>query len=769
MKILIDNQDGFGSLDYTASVQFGKDAVITRQLNQPTICTLPIVAGMNGLKQPGSGARVQILDSVGNILYTGYVAGAPAQQCAGSATNGAAFVSLIEAAGDEVLLDTEVNVLDTNLLGDSVLQSWTALAALSTSAALPVYLSGQVAVASRTEVKTGARWAQLAGLLADSGRSAYACLNGQIQVVPIGNTAHAVVNDDPGLRLKTTSTSDLRWLATDVTVCGKEEPGAYVTEVFQGDGVTTSFSLSQKPFDPITSQKASITDLFQGTSLNARIWQVNDPAAHISLTGNGLTCAGGSGRDAESTIASLQQIELGGSITIEGDAVQIASGSSGTILGLYTGPVEAANCFAGFQISTSGSEVLVAPMVNGSVSGSSFQPLTGHIYTYRLRVYSPEMERLRQTYFFLDGDSSSSCGGETVVSAGQIEFEVQDVTSGIPGSAVILFSGAVSSLPPSCTLGLMDSGSLACSIKSVVCTQTSPMWVAVGQPGNLPAAQFLAASTAGGACDATTTGTLKFYPANIPAAGTLIYVSYRLRQRAIARRVSPSTRSAENTSSATTWIGSVTTPAPWSSTDCDSAASALLSMAQQSSVTMQGTYNIVVKEGGSDILPGDTLSVVDQAGIPQQGAVIREVIVTLQPGLPAIVSYAVNFANDWVEDLSIKVSSTVPVDAVIPQTATSIQSALLSPGGMTVVNVTASSFTISTGLSAPVNGGFEIRRRDATFGPGTDSDLVLRAATSTITIPRAAAMEQYYVRMYDGANPPNYSLNSAAVFLNVPI
>jgi hypothetical protein len=73
------------------------------------------------------------------------------------------------------------------------------------------------------------------------------------------------------------------------------------------------------------------------------------------------------------------------------------------------------------------------------------------------------------------------------------------------------------------------------------------------------------------------------------------------------------------------------------------------------------------------------------------------------------------------------------------------------------------------GMTVPSGGGFEVRRRDWSFGPGTDSDLVLRSPVSNFIIPREAAMEQYYVRMYDGSMPPNYSRFSSAIFVNVPL
>jgi hypothetical protein len=766
MKILIDNQDGLGSVDYTAAVQFGKESVIQRALNQPATCTFPVVVGLPGLRVPVSLARMQVVNSAGAYLFTGYVAGAPAQATTGVGLMGDNFLVSVFAVGDELLLNTESSLLQTTLLNQSVQVSWNALNRLSGNTSLPLYFDGQVAEASRVEIAAGASWSDVASTLADSGRSAYQSLNGAVTITPVGNVTHAVQADDPGLESKDIAATDLRWLASDITVCGKEEPGAYITEIFAGDGATTTFTLSELPFEPATAQKLAIGDLFQGTSINARLWVVTDPGAHISLTGGGLTCAGGTGRDAESVVGSVQQLELGGSITLEGGAVEIAAGSAGLLLGLYTGAVMTENCLAGFVVSTVGGVLSVAPLVGGQVAGPSFQPQTGHLYTYRLRMYSPEMERVRQSYFYLSGVGAGSFGGEIVPSPGQIEFEVQDVTSGIPGVSTVLYAAPVADLPPAATIGLINSGSLNCSIKSMVCTQSGPVAVATGPPGGTPAPQYIAALLDGGACKTTTTGTVEFYPADIPAEGVLVFVSYRARQVAIARRA---VGAASATGPAVEWIGSVTTPVPWSSVDCDNAANALLNMATQPYVTINGTYTVALPEWSPDVWPGDALSVVSKQGQPQGWAVIREVRVVLEPSMPAVFGYTVSFANDWVEALSLKVSATIPETAVIPKLPTEIENALASLTSLTVADLTGAVLTLNTGVNAPVNGGFEVRRRDDTFGPGTDTDLVLRSATTTIAIPRAAAVEQYFVRMYDGASPPNYSLQSAAVFVNVPL
>ena len=76
---------------------------------------------------------------------------------------------------------------------------------------------------------------------------------------------------------------------------------------------------------------------------------------------------------------------------------------------------------------------------------------------------------------------------------------------------------------------------------------------------------------------------------------------------------------------------------------------------------------------------------------------------------------------------------------------------------------------MDAGTDPPSGGGFEVRRRDWDFGPGVDQDLVLRSPVRSFSIPREAQVERYYVRMYDGSNPPVYSRFSSAVFTNLPV
>jgi hypothetical protein len=77
---------------------------------------------------------------------------------------------------------------------------------------------------------------------------------------------------------------------------------------------------------------------------------------------------------------------------------------------------------------------------------------------------------------------------------------------------------------------------------------------------------------------------------------------------------------------------------------------------------------------------------------------------------------------------------------------------------------------VDAGTAPPAGGGFEVRRRDWEFGASVDAaDLVLRSPVRSFTIPRAAQVERFYIRMYDASSPPVYSRFSSAVFVNAPV
>ncbi|MGB0124955.1 MAG: hypothetical protein WA419_09570 [Silvibacterium sp.] len=278
--------------------------------------------------------------------------------------------------------------------------------------------------------------------------------------------------------------------------------------------------------------------------------------------------------------------------------------------------------------------------------------------------------------------------------------------------------------------------------------------------------------TQGADCRIERTGKLRFYPTSTPQAGELIAISYRTTHRAVARLANAASITEESNGGvlpgAAAWLGTVTSPAPRSSVDCENAASALLDLATNRGAAWKGKYTAWNMETQGDVWPGDVLAVASTSANLNANLVVRTVELELSCGSPGLVKYVVSFANDWADALAIKTSSTVPADVWLPQQPEATPP-LANLATLTISSVTGSAITVNAVAVPPTNGGFEVRRRDWAFGPGANSDLVLRSPVNNFTIPREAAVEQYYIRMYDGSTPPNYSRFSSAVFVNVAL
>lgn len=200
---------------------------------------------------------------------------------------------------------------------------------------------------------------------------------------------------------------------------------------------------------------------------------------------------------------------------------------------------------------------------------------------------------------------------------------------------------------------------------------------------------------------------------------------------------------------------------------CRNAAQTMAQAAAGVSALWSGTYKGPRMNFATDVWPGDALQLNAPSANLNAQVVVRTVTISYQASSPDLVEYAVAFANDWADDLAIKTSAAVPADTWLPAPVAPTLLANLS--GLTVTAMSGSTVTTNAGTTAPTGGGFEIRRRDNCFMPGTDTDLVARGSQATMSFSRVSASDRYYVRMYDGATPPNYSEFSAALFFNLPL
>lgn len=200
---------------------------------------------------------------------------------------------------------------------------------------------------------------------------------------------------------------------------------------------------------------------------------------------------------------------------------------------------------------------------------------------------------------------------------------------------------------------------------------------------------------------------------------------------------------------------------------CRNAAQALVQTASSASALLKGEYKCTQMSFTADVWPGDVLQLNAPSANLDAPMVVRAVKLSYAASCPDLVEYSLALANDWAVDLAIKTSATVPADAWLPVAATPTFPANLS--ALTVTAMSGNTVTIETGVTPPEGGGFEIRRRDFAFNPGEDTDLVMRGSQSTLTFTRASMSDRFYIRMYDGAIPPNYSEFSTALFIYLPL
>ena len=86
-------------------------------------------------------------------------------------------------------------------------------------------------------------------------------------------------------------------LVNDLTILGQLEPGAHVKDYFVGDGLTSKFYLSQKPFtrsDPFVLNSRTVLDE-TFAKLDPTHWIVSDPQQRITVSNGELQIAGGTG------------------------------------------------------------------------------------------------------------------------------------------------------------------------------------------------------------------------------------------------------------------------------------------------------------------------------------------------------------------------------------------------------------------------------------------------------------------------------------------
>jgi hypothetical protein len=769
MKITIQGQD------YSASLDAAYPLTIERRLNEPSVCRLWLTLPSSGNPAtPTRNQSIAITGDDGTGYFSGYLTVSPLPEFAGVGLQGPRYRFAIQAVSDELLLDQLELAPGKGATGQPAGALMTSLVSRTGSTVLSTQALSLDTPVSHFVPQAGAPWSKSAGQVANEARASYRALNGAIALNQVPGNIHALDETDGSLRLANLklTASTKRVLANDITVCGEHEPAAYVTECFVGDGTTTQFNLAANPFLLPPSKSVLIRELFNESQIDGRVWGSSTELNYFMLGASGLLMQGGNGIDGNAALTWIDPVEMGGTLLLEATGVTIANGSTGILAGFYVGLETKAGCTAGFQVSAqqgSGS-VTLQPTIQGAASGSTYSLSPANQYTLRIRVHCAEIERAFAAYRSYSDSGPVTYGGQWNAAPAKLLFEIQEYVNGVAGMPVILYDGAIASLPGACLIVAASSINLIGSMRSLNLTNLGSGWVTSAPANGNPYTRRMGTTAEEAECHLDDTGKLVFYTGFAPAASEQIAVSYRAVGRAVGRAVdseSQKTLAQSGLPPVCTWMGSVTNPAARSSQDCRNAGSAISQAASSTSALWSGTYKTTQASFATDLWPGDALQLSAPSANLNAQVVVRNVSLTYRSSYPDLIEYEIAFANDWADDLAIKTSATVPADTWLPAPAN--PTLLANLNALTVTSISGGTVTINTGGTAPVGGGFEIRKRDFSFMPGEDPDLVMRGSQSAMTFARSSASDRYYIRMYDSSTPPNYSEFSAALCINLPL
>ncbi len=774
MRLLIDNLDGAGAVNYSAVMAAEGPLRIERTLNMPSTCRVSLdLTAVPTLKAPVRRGRMVVTRDDGTVMFTGYLPGEPEARCVGAGSSGETGLLLLTAESDDWLLDQHESAPGGSgfgLTGDALL-------GMLTSRTDPTRFEtrsvGVIRSLGLFAPDVSRPWSVNAASVANGSYAAYRVVGGVVELQPGGAVTHTLVRTDGSLSPTMLELRSPRALVNDVTLSGEREPAAYVTEIFSGDGTTTEFLLSGRPFQPVgRGAKLPLNETFQGAGFDAAVWQVTDPGSHFSFSGSGagLTLSGGTGLDGQTTLMALNAVEMGGSLVLEAGGVVLEAGSDGVLCGVYSGSVSRANCVAGFNVGQSSGATTVTPLVNGAATGVTATLASGHQYVLRLRLHAVEMVRVEQTFYTMVDGQVHGFGGGLVPAAVDAVFEFADMGLSSNTPATVLFDGTLGVTAASCSFAAINSVQLTGSIATARITRNGPLWVTSTSSSGTTWTRLQGSPGTGTDCEVTSEGRLLFYAGRVPASGETVRVMYRSSQRAVARLESAASVEAEgaaNLPGVAAWAGQVLEPVARCSTDCANAAAALLLGSTSRTAAFEGTY---VAENCEDIWPGDLLQLELTSGEPTVPVMVRQVVVDDQLSFPEVAVYRITFANDWAKELAIRTSPHLASDVPLPQPIGSAAGSLpANLQTMTVVSVSGTAIQVDAGVAPPTGGGFEVRRQDWTFGPGIAPDLVLRSPVRGFSIPRVAQTEQLYVRMYDGSAVAQYSAVSSAILTHVPV
>ena len=777
---MIDNLSGQGPIDYTAVVDGTVAPRVERKLNQPSTLRCSFLGSAPGFVVPAMGARVVLAKTNGSFVFTGYLTQAPQFEDLGWGEQGAVYRYDLIAESDEVLLDQKAL---PNRAPFAERSAGAALKQLAQDLLPGVFDTSAVqsddALADYV-VNPQKKFSYHAAEIALAARASYRAMNGALVLAAVGAATYAIDESDANFSPSGLKLVCPKMLVNDVMVIGLLEPQAYVRDYFVGDGLSVRFYLSQKPFQQ--SKPALIDEEYVGPGLDAATWVVNDPSSAVSVVSQTLQVAGGTGQDGQTSVAFIEQIEMGGALELQHGDVSFTGVSTGVLGGMYAGAISAAGCLAGFQVTPSGSGSSIRALISGVPTGSAVATTAGHRYVLTTYIYSMEVYRSEETYHSSVHPAGSGLGGAAVVADVRLVLELQDIDPSNPATmvapATVLFDGVITNAPGFCTYALVNATSMQCSIAYTYATHIALAEVRTALPSASYVTQLVESLSNGGECEIASSTTLDFYPAYVPVLNTLIVASYRGSGRAAAEvvnRASVAGLQSGADDGVRGIVRAMKAPSARTQADCENAALAILDDA--TGLAWTGTYETwsdFLPGAAADIFPGDAVAV----NVPSRSAVFNAIVRTVSIEVADLADdrgmYTMEFANDLAAPLALQDASsatTVPLQDVPVQLSTTQVGSyyLANLTEAQITEVSSTTVSVDAGVAPANGGGIEVRLHDYGWGVANDRNLLGRFSTQTFSLARLARTQTYFMRLYDNSSPPRYSRYAAALHVDYPL
>jgi hypothetical protein len=452
LKLLINNGDGKGDVDYTHYV-IPESIDIEDSLNTPTLLAFTLANVDPVFKAPVRSAYVKLLSTLsplsatGAYIATGFVTNSPEWKFLGMGPHagGQAFQHYeidVKVTSDEYLLNIKSVPFIAAYINRTMGQI---LSDIANSLAPGFFDTSNVQAADMVpyfSYDPTSKWADIAKQFGDQAQYRYKVIGKKIYFAPYGDAPLGISYDETKQTQKQFVPGALKTgvlsvpLVNDAIVIGEVEPQQAHDDYFVGDGFTGNFPVKYTMFHG--ESEVLLQDDWSEQQFNTAQWNVRDLLGQFTLAGalnsivSGGNVASGLGVN---YILAKNGVELGGHVVIQHGECQFNDASVGIIGGLYnnTGNLSAANCIAGFDIRNTASVITTAsgangiqicPIVSGALVGTPVVTVQNHHYILQTSITARRWSRYSQIYRTLAG---TPFGDQYLPAQAEVTFTITDV------------------------------------------------------------------------------------------------------------------------------------------------------------------------------------------------------------------------------------------------------------------------------------------------------------------------------------------------------